>query len=337
MQTFVFIVKRILLLIPILLGISILTFTMTHILPGDPTYILLSPYAKEEDVQQKREELGLDEPLYVQYGIYLRDLLQGDLGHSYRTQNPVTEDLKQRFPVSFELTTLSLALAVLVGVPLGVQAAVHKDTWLDHIMRVTSVGGVSIPIFWTGVVLIFIFYYKLRLAPAPMGRLDALGEAPQHITGMYAFDALATGNWEVLRSALSHLALPVVTLSFAMIAPILRITRNSMLESMGSNYVRTSKAMGLKNRTVIYKDALRNALLPVVTSIGLIYGWSLGGEVLVEVVFSWPGMGYYAVNSIINMDFNPVQGFVLVTATIYVTVNLILDILYTVIDPRISR
>jgi len=336
-RTFLFILKRAILLIPILLGISALAFTMTHILPGDPTYILLSPYAKAEDIARKRAELGLDKPLYIQYGIYLQDLLQGDMGHSYRTQQPVLSDLKQRFPVSFELTTLSLLLAILVGVPMGVQAAVRKDTWFDHLTRVLSTGGVSIPIFWTGIVLIFILYYKLQIAPAPLGRLDTTILPPRQITGMYSFDALVTGNWPAFKSALSHLALPVVTLAFAMIAPILRITRNSMLESLGSNYVRTATSLGLKRHTVIYTDALRNSLLPVVTSIGLIYGWSLGGELLVEAVFSWPGMGYYAVNSIITMDFAPVQGFVLVTATIYVTVNLILDILYTVIDPRIAR
>jgi len=335
MRVVSFILRRLILLIPILLGISIVTFAMTHVLPGDPLYILLSPYAKEEDVQKRRVELGLDQPLYKQYIIYLEDLLQGDLGTAYRTRQPVTEDLKSRFPVTFELTTFSLALASLVGIPIGVQAAVRKDTWLDHVTRALSVGGVSIPIFWTGIVLIYILYFKLQIAPPPLGRLDPFMDAPRHITGMYTFDALVTGNGEALRSALEHIALPAVTLAFAMLAPIMRITRSSMLEAMSSRYVQTALALGLPLRKVVYKDALRNALLPVVTSIGLIYGWSLGGEVLVEVVFSWPGLGYYAVNSIINMDFNPVQGFVLVTAVIYVLVNLIVDVLYTVIDPRI--
>jgi peptide/nickel transport system permease protein len=331
-----FIFKRLLFLIPILLGISIVTFAMTHVLPGDPTYILLSPYAKEEDVQKRREELGLDKPLIVQYGIYLKDLLHGDLGYSYRTRRPVTVDLRQRFPVTFELTTLSLALAVIVGVPLGIQSAVRKDTWFDHLIRMFSVGGVSIPIFFTGVVLIYLLYFKLQVAPPPLGRIGSGIDPPKLITGMYTFDALVTGNWIALRSALSHLALPVISLTFAMLAPVMRITRNSMLEALSSRYVLTALALGIPYRKVVNRDALQNTLLPVVTSIGLMYGWSLGGEVLVEVIFSWPGMGYYAVNSIINMDFNPVQGFVLVTAFIYVTVNLIVDVLYAVIDPRIS-
>lgn len=336
MRILIYTIKRILLLIPILLGISIITFTITHIIPGDPLYILLSPYAKEEDIQKARVELGLDQPLYVQYGIYLKNLLQGDLGYAYRTRNPVLQDLKQRFPATFELTTLSLFLATLVGVPLGIQAAVHRDTWLDHIVRVVSVGGVSIPIFWTGVVLIYFLYFKWQIAPPPLGRMGFGDVPPDTITGMYILDSILTRNWTALTTSLRFIALPAITLGFAMLAPIMRITRNSMLEVLNSNFVRTARSLGLKQSTVMYRDALRNALLPVVTSIGLILGWSLGGEVLVEVVFSWPGVGYYAVNSILNTDYAPVQGFVLLTATIYVLVNLMVDLLYTVIDPRIT-
>jgi peptide/nickel transport system permease protein len=336
MRILIYTLKRLLLLIPILLGISIITFAITHIIPGDPLYILLSPYAKEEDVQKARIELGLDQPLYVQYGIYLTDVLHGDLGYAYRTRKPVIEDLKQRFPATFELTSLSLFLAVLVGLPMGVQAAVKRDTWLDHIVRVVSVGGVSIPIFWTGVVLIYIFYFKLQIAPPPLGRMGLNDIAPDTITGLYILDSILTRNWEALVTSLKYIALPAITLGFAMLAPIMRITRNSMLEVLDSNYVRTARSLGLKPHAVMYRDALRNALLPVVTSIGLVFGWSLGGEVLVEVVYSWPGLGYYAVNSILNTDYAPVQGFVLLTATIYVSVNLIVDLLYTVIDPRIT-
>jgi peptide/nickel transport system permease protein len=336
MRLILFAFKRILLLIPILLGISIITFVMTHVLPGDPLYILLSPYAKEEDIQSARERLGLDEPLYIQYGIYLKDLLHGDLGYAYRSRRPVTEDLKQRFPATLELTTLSLLMATLIGIPLGVQAAVKKDSWIDHIVRVVSVGGVSIPIFWTGVVLVYFLYFKWRIAPPPMGRLGLSDIPPDAITGMYIVDSILTGNWTALTTSLRYIALPTITLAFAMIAPIMRITRNSMLEALNTNYVRTAVSFGLPPRAITFKDALRNSLLPVITSVGLIFGWSLGGEVLVEVVFAWPGMGNYAVNSILNTDFAPVQGFVLVTATIYVVVNLVVDILYTAVDPRIT-
>lgn len=336
MRILIYTVKRLFLLLPILLGISVITFTITHIIPGDPLYILLSPYAKEEDVQKARVELGLDQPLYVQYGIYLGKLLQGDLGYAYRTRNPVIEDLKQRFPATMELTLLSLFLAVIIGIPLGVHAASHRDTWSDHIVRVISVGGVSIPIFWTGVVLIYFLYFKLQIAPPPLGRMGLSDVPPDTITGMYIVDSILTRNWTALGTSLKYIALPAITLGFAMLAPIMRITRNSMLEVLNSNFVRTARSLGLKPDTVMYRDALRNALLPVVTSVGLILGWSLGGEVLVEVVYSWPGLGYYAVNSILNTDYAPVQGFVLLTATIYVLVNLVVDLLYTVIDPRIT-
>ncbi len=328
--------KRILLLIPILLGISFVTFTVTRIIPGDPLRIILSPYAKDEDVQRVREEKGLDEPLVIQYGIYLADLFQGDLGYSYRTRNTVVDDIQQRFPATIELTTLSLLIATATGVPLGVLAAVNRDKWFDHIIRVISVGGVSIPIFWTGVVLIFIFYFHLRIAPPPIGRMGFGDIPPDHITGMYILDSILTRDWTALGATLRFIALPAITLSFAMLAPILRITRTSMLEVLSSEYIRTARSLGLASNTIIFRNALKNALLPVITSIGQIFGWSLGGEVLVEVVFSWPGIGYYAVNSILNTDYAPVQGFVLLTATIYVLVNLAVDMLYTAIDPRIS-
>jgi peptide/nickel transport system permease protein len=335
MRIALFIGRRLLLLVPIMLGITLVAFFMTRILPSDPVYSILGSFATQDEVQQKRIEMGLDKPLLVQYGIYLRDLTHGDLGYAYRTHQPVAKDLGQRFPVTFELTTISLFLAVLIAVPLGVQAAVRKDTWFDHVVRVISVGGVAIPIFFTGIVLIFLLYFKLHLAPAPLGRIDVLMEPPRQITGMYTIDALVTGNWPVLRSTLEHMALPVIALVFAMVAPIMRMTRNSMLETLNSRYVQTAKVLGLDHRTVVYQDALRTALLPVVTTIGMQYGWSLGGEVLVETVFAWPGMGYYAVNSILNFDYAPVQGFVLVTAAIFVLINLVVDVLYAVIDPRI--
>jgi peptide/nickel transport system permease protein len=201
---------------------------------------------------------------------------------------------------------------------------------------VISVGGVSIPIFWTGVVLIYILYFKLQIAPPPLGRMGLSDIPPDTITGMYILDSILTRNWNALGTSLKYIALPAITLGFAMLAPIMRITRNSMLEVLNSNFVRTARSLGLRPNTVMYQDALRNTLLPIVTSIGLILGWSLGGEVLVEVVFSWPGLGYYAVNSILNTDYAPVQGFVLLTATIYVLVNLAVDLLYTAIDPRVS-
>lgn len=331
-----FVLRRLILMVPILLGITLVAFCMTRVLPSDPLYSMLGPYATEEDLRMKREELGLDRPLLAQYLIYLQDLLHGELGTSYRTGQPVLQDLKQRMPVTFELTTISLLIAVSLSLPLGVVAAVKKDTWLDHLLRTVSVAGISIPLFWSGVVLIFIFYFNLHIFPAPLGRLDPLMRPPPTVTGMYTIDALVAGDWLALKSSLMHLTLPLVTLTFAMMAPLLRMTRNNTLECLNARYVTAALALGVPFRSVVFRDALRNALLPVITNIGLIYGWSLGGEVLVEAVFSWPGMGYYAVNSIMNLDYASVQGFVLLTAIIYVIVNLLVDVLYAVIDPRIK-
>jgi ABC-type dipeptide/oligopeptide/nickel transport system permease component len=336
MRLLVYSIKRIFLLIPILVGISVVTFMITHVLPGDPIYIILSPYATTDDVAAARVRLGLDKPLYVQYGVYLESLVHGDLGYSYRTRNPVAIDLADRFPATFELITISLLIAVAIGIPLGVQAATHKDSWFDHIVRVVSVAGVSIPIFWTSIVLVYFLYFKWHIFPPPLGRLGIFDIPPKTITGMYTVDALLEGNWVILKTSLYYMIMPVIALVIAMLAPIMRVTRNSTLEVLQSNFIRTANSLGLPSRTVIYKDALRNALLPVITNVGMMFGWSLGGEVLVEVVFSWPGMGNYAVNSILNMDFAPIQGYVLLTATIYVVVNLIADLLYTVVDPRIT-
>ena len=331
-----FIAKRLLLIVPIVLGVTLMIFLLTRVLPADPVYSILGPFASEEDVEAKRIALGLDKPLIVQYGRFLQNLVKGDLGFSYRTQQPVAKDLLARFPVTFELTTLSLMTAVLIGIPAGVWAAVKKGTLIDHIVRVLSVGGVSIPVFWSGIVLVYVFYFLLKVAPAPMGRLDQSLLPPTNVTGMYIFDSLITGNWETLRSSISHLTLPIITLAFAMVGPIMRMTRNSMLEAINSRHVQASLALGIPYKEVIFSDALRNALLPVITTVGLQYGWSLGGEVLVESVFSIPGMGYYAMNSILNMDYAPVQAFVMVTAVIYVVINLVMDVIYTIVDPRIK-
>lgn len=336
MKIFLLIIKRILLLFPILIGISLVTFVITHVLPGDPIYVILSPYAKEDDIQKARHDLGLDRPVFVQYGYYVKDLVQGDLGTSYRSKQPVLDEIKMRFPATFELTTISIILTCLIGIPAGVQAAVHKDSPFDHFIRVVSVGGVSIPVFLTGIVLVFIFYYLLKIAPPPLGRISSSIQPPKTITGMYILDALLTRNLTALKSSISFIVLPSITLMIAMVAPVMRITRNSILEIVNSNFIRTVYALGIPENKVLYHDVLKNALLPIITAIGQIYGWSLGGEVLVEVVFSWPGMGQYAVNSILNLDYSPVQGFVLVTATIYVLIYLLVDLAYILIDPRIS-
>jgi peptide/nickel transport system permease protein len=336
MRLLIYIARRLLLLIPTLLGVTIVCFSLVRVLPGNPAYFILGPYATEEDIEQVKTELGLDKPLYQQYVIYLNDILHGDLGYAWHTSQPVADDLKQRFPLSIELATIALIITLIVGVPLGVVSAVKRGSWVDNVARVLAVTGVSMPMFWTGLVLIYFFFFRLRWAPPPMGVLDVLMERPPTVTGMILVDSIIAGDWETFGSAISHLILPAITLALPMIGSITRMTRSSMAEVLHSDYVRTATAFGLPRRTVIYRDALQNALLPVVTMIGVLYGFALGGTVLIEMIFGLTGMGSYSFGSIMNMDYAGVQGAVLMVAVIFVMINLLVDILYAFIDPRIS-
>jgi len=335
MRLLLYIVKRLLQLTPILLGVSMITFTTARLLPGNPAVLAAGPLASQTQIVAVEEKMGLDRPVWEQYGRYLRDLLSGDFGTSWRTGLPVTEELFRRFPATFELITLSMLISILIGVPLGALAAVKQGTKVDHFVRVFSVGGVSIPVFWSGLILIFVFYYLLRWVPPPVGRIGFRVSPPMHITGMYVVDSILTLNGKTLASSLSQMALPMTTLAFAMLSPIVRITRTSMLDVFREDYIRTARASGLRARTIVFRDALRNAALPVITMIGMQYGYSLGGEVLVEQIFSWPGIGRYSIDAIFNVDYAPVQAFVLLVAAMYITIYLIVDVLYALLDPRI--
>jgi ABC-type dipeptide/oligopeptide/nickel transport system permease component len=336
MRLLLYVVKRLLLVIPTLLGISFVCFSLVRVLPGNPVYFIVGPYASEEEIATVKRELGFDKPIYEQYLIYLDDILHGDLGYAWHTSQPVADDIKQRFPLTIELSTISLIITLIVAVPLGVVSAVKRGSWIDNIARVVAVIGVSMPMFWSGLLLIYVFFFRLNWAPAPMGVLDILIEAPRRVTGMMLVDSLIAGNWTTFKSAAAHLILPAITLAFPMIGSITRMTRSSMAEVLHSDYVRTAIAFGLPRRTVIYRDALQNALLPIVTMIGVLYGFALGGTVLVEMIFGLTGMGSYSFNSIMNLDYSGVQGVVLLVATIFVVVNLFVDITYAIIDPRIS-
>ena len=335
MRLLLYTLKRLLQLVPILIGVSIITFITARMLPGNPAILAAGPLASEKQVAELEAKMGLDRPVWEQYGIYLRDLLRGDFGKSWRSNLPVSEELMRRFPATFELITVSMILAILIAVPLGSIAAVKQGSKLDHFVRVFSVGGVSVPVFWSGLMLIFVFYYLLGWAPPPAGRIGFGVTPPTTITGMYVLDSILTLNGRALASSMSQLALPMATLAFAMLSPIVRITRSSMLDVLREDYIRTGRASGLRSRTVTYRDGLRNGSLPVITMIGMQYGYSLGGEVLVEQIFSWPGMGRYSIDAIFNLDYAPVQAFVLLVAVIYILIYLIVDILYAVLDPRI--
>jgi peptide/nickel transport system permease protein len=331
-----YVLRRLIQLIPILVGVSLITFVIARKLPGDAAHLMAGPLATQKQIEEVKKELRLDRPIWEQYVYYLRGVLRGDLGTSWRTGKPVAEELLKRFPATFELVTVSMLVAVLIAIPLGVLAATKQGSKLDHFLRVFSVGGVSIPVFWSGLLLIYFCFYVLQWAPPPVGRISMGVSSPQHITGLYIIDSIITLNGEALISTLSQLVLPVLTLTFAMLSPILRITRSSMLDVLRQDYIRSAIASGIQKRTIIFRDGLRNAMLPIVTMIGIQYGYSLGGEVLVEQIFSWPGIGRYSVDAIFNLDYAAVQGFVLIVATLYIVIYLIVDVVYAMLDPRIQ-
>jgi peptide/nickel transport system permease protein len=321
--------------LPTLAGVVVVTFLLTRALPGDPAAYFAGPAATQQAVEEIRARLGLDRPLPVQFLDYLGDLLRGDLGLSVTTGQPVLRELVTRLPASAELTLLGLLFAGTVGIGLGVLAALRPNSWLDNLCRVVATLGVSLPTFFTGLLLIYVFYYLLGWAPAPLGRLDVFASPPAHVTGFYLVDSLVAGDGETFRSALAQILLPAVTLGIFAVAPIARITRGSMLAVMGSDFIRAARAHGLPARKVVLAYALRNALLPVVTTLGMVFSFLLGANVLVEKVFAWPGIGSYAVEALLASDYAPVQGFVMTMGLLYVLLNLGVDLLYQVIDPRV--
>jgi peptide/nickel transport system permease protein len=320
-------------IIPVLLGVSIVVFFMVRAIPGDPAQILLGQQATQEQVQELRERMGLDKPVIVQYGLFLKDAVRGDLGTSIVTGRPVTTELLVRFPATLELTAFAMFIAVLVGVPVGVISAVKQYSLLDKITSVLALTGISMPVFWLAMILIVIFTVNLQLLPFP-GRLDS-GYAITAITGLVLVDSLLTLNFAGFWNGLLHLIMPALALGTIPMAIIMRMTRSSMLEVMGEDYIRTARAKGVIPWRVVFKHALRNAMLPTVTVIGLQIGLLMGGAVITETIFSWPGVGQIAYESVNRRDYAMIQGVVLYGATLFVLVNLLVDILYAVLDPRV--
>jgi peptide/nickel transport system permease protein len=321
--------------VPSLIGVVIVTFLLTRALPGDPAAYFAGPAATKEAIEQIRVKLGLDKPLIVQFGRYVQDLARGDLGTSLTTGQSVATDIRNRLPASAELTLLGLMVSMLIAIPLGILAATRPGSIIDHACRVIATAGVSLPVFFTGLVLIYVLYYLSGLAPAPLGRLDVFHSPPPQVTGFYLIDSLIAGDGEVFLASLKQLFLPALTLAIFSLAPIARMTRASMLAVLASDFVRTARASGLSPATVIVTYAFRNAMIPVVTTLGMVFSFLLGANVLVEKVFAWPGIGSYAVEALVASDFAPLQGFVLTMAIMYVLLNLLIDILYGVIDPRV--
>jgi peptide/nickel transport system permease protein len=322
--------------VPALIGIIIVTFILTRALPGDPAVYFAGPTADAEAIAQIRHNLGLDRSLPIQFAFYVRDLLHGDLGQAITTGQGVGHELLARLPASLELTLSALALALLVAVPLGVAAATRPDSWVDHLCRVVVTIGVSLPTFFTGLALVYLFYYRLGWAPPPMGRLDILYLSPPGVTGFYTIDALLAGDLETFRAALAQLALPAITLALFTLAPIARMTRAAMLQVLGGDFIRAARAAGLSRRAVLFTYAFRNAVLPVITTLGMVFSFTLGANVLVEKVFAWPGIGSFAIDALVASDYASVQGFVLAMAILFVLLNLVIDIVYTMVDPRVE-
>ena len=335
MRLLAYVLRRLLFVVPQALGISVITFVIVRVLPGNPALVLAGSTATKESIAAIEHRLGLDQPIWVQYGRYLKDLVAGDLGKSIVTSQPVVDDLVQRLPATLELIFFGLLVSLIVGIPLGVSAAVGRGQGPAHrIATPYSLLAGSIPDFWVGLIVILVFYAYLGWAPAPLGQLPTGADPPARITGMYVVDALATGNWGVLRLAAAHLLLPLLTLVFVYMAPIVKMTRSSMDDVLESAFVDHLESLGLRRRIILWR-ALRNALPPVVTIVGVLVGYLLGGAVLIEVVFSWGGAGQYAVLAIVNSDFAAIQGFVLAAAGFSLLVYLAVDLLYFALDPRI--
>jgi peptide/nickel transport system permease protein len=317
----------------VLFGVSIVVFFMVRAIPGDPAQIMLGQQATQEQVQQIRENMGLDKPIFVQYGLFLKDALRGDLGDSIVTGRPVTTELLTRLPATFELVAFAMLIAILVGVPVGVISAVRQYSLLDKTTSVLALTGISMPIFWLAMVLVVIFGVNLELLPFP-GRLDPTTGITA-ITGLVLVDSLLTLNFAGFWDGLLHLIMPALALATIPMAVIMRMTRSSMLEVMNEDYVRTARAKGVVPWRVIFKHALRNAMLPTITVIGLQVGLLMVGAIITETIFSWPGIGLYTYTSISSRDYASIQGVVLYAALLFVLINLIVDILYAILDPRV--
>ena len=329
-----FIIRRILVVIPTLLGVTIIIFSMLAITPGDPAELLLGERATKDSLDAMREYLGLNKPLYIQYGMFLKRVVKFDLGETIWTRQRVSIEIKERFPATMELALAAMMISSFLGIILGIISATKQYSWFDYASMVGSLFGVSMPVFWLGLVLMLIF--SLTLGWFPMsGRLGVDIDLTV-ITNFYILDAILTRNWPALKDALLHLVLPAMALSTIPLAIVARMTRSSMLEVLRQDYIKTARAKGLSEVKIVLKHALRNGLIPVVTVMGLQFGILLGGAILTETVFAWPGVGKWLYDGVVKRDYMVIQGGTLLVASTFVIVNLVVDVLYAIINPRIS-
>ncbi len=331
MRILALVVRRLAWFVPTLLGLLAVTFVIARVIPADPVALIAGETATPAQVDALRRQLGFDRPLPVQFVDYVRRLVGGDLGTSLYTTRPIVDDLANRLPATIELTLVAMAASVIVGIPLGVVSALWRNSAVDHALRVITVSGLAIASFWLGIMLQLLFAMRLGWTPLN-GRLA--GFPPRGVTGLYLVDAVLTWDWATFGAALAHIALPAATLAFPALATLVRFTRAGVLEVMQSNFVLYERAMGLPRSVIVWKYILRSALTSTLTQIGLLFGILLAGAVVTEAVFDWPGIGTYAVNSIIRSDYNAVMGFTVWAGTIFLVVNLLVDIAHSVVDPR---
>ena len=329
------ILRRLFSVIPVILGMTLLTFSLSHILPADPARLLAGPRASAEVVEKIRHENGLDLPFWEQYANYIGGILRFEFGMSFSSFRPVSTDMAEYFPATAELTVFALIFAIFAGVAIGILSAVKQNSWMDQLGRFLAIIGISMPVFWLGLLAQLLLYQQLGWFPFG-GRVSDDAILPPIVTGFLTLDSLLAGNWATFFDALKHLFLPAFVLGLEPLAVLARISRTSMIEVMRENYIVTARAKGLKEILVIIKHGVRNALLPIVTMIGLLVGYLLSGSVMVETVFTWPGIGRYTARAISSADFNAVMGVTLVISIIYLASNLIVDLVYAKLDPRIS-
>jgi peptide/nickel transport system permease protein len=331
-----FLLRRAIGMLAVMIGVSVITFAISHVIPADPVAAALGDHATDNQIAAFRAEYGLDKPLVDQYWIYLTGLLHGDMGLSIRTRRPVVNDLHDYFPATLELSLSALVVSLVIGVPAGIWSSVMRNRLPDHVVRIFTLIGGSLPIFWLGLIVIGIFYNQLGWLPSG-GRIDSFVNPPRSITGLFVVDSLLTGNIPALQSSVLHLILPALTLGYYSTAVIARMMRSSMLEVLNQDYMRTARAKGLRERMIVVRHGLRNALIPTLTIIGVTFGSLLSGAVLTETIFSWPGLGRYATASAINLDFPAVMGVTLLAALVYTLANLAVDVGYHFLDPRIQN
>lgn len=336
MKTLLTILRRCLSAAPSLAGVVVVTFLLARALPGDPAAYYAGPSANAASVAQIRAQLGLDRSLLAQFLDYVSRLAHGDLGLSISSGQSVLSDLATRLPASMELTAAALLFALAIGLPLGILAATRPGSAVDHACRLVVTVGAAFPTFFVALMFVFVFYFELGVAPEPLGRFNEIYHTlPPTVTGFLVIDSVFARDLDALRAALAQLILPSTSLGLFALAPIARVTRAAMLEALSSDYVRTARAMGLSRPRIVLGYALRNALLPIINILGMVFSFLLGANVLVEQVFAWPGIGAYAVNAVIASDYAAVQGFVLMMAVLYILLNLAVDVAATAIDPRV--